>query len=74
MQVLLNHDNFKSWFCVPIVTIQQILRHKNLTTTERYIRGLESVRPSLEILSKRNSRPTFAATGETPKKKESEAA
>ncbi|NLE25300.1 MAG: site-specific integrase, partial [Clostridiaceae bacterium] len=30
---------------VPMVTIQRILRHKNLTTTERYIRGLEPVRP-----------------------------
>jgi len=29
---------------VPMVTIQRILRHKNLTTTERYIRGLEPVR------------------------------
>jgi integrase len=44
---------------VPMVTLQRILRHKNLTTTERYIRGLEPVRPALEILSNRNSRPTF---------------
>jgi integrase len=42
---------------VPMVTIQRILRHKQLTTTERYIRGLEPVRPALEILSNRNSRP-----------------
>jgi integrase len=42
---------------VPMVTIQRILRHKNLTTTERYIRGLEPVRPALEVLSNRNSRP-----------------
>jgi len=42
---------------VPMVTIQRILRHKQLTTTERYIRGLEPVRPALEILSGRNSRP-----------------
>ncbi len=42
---------------VPMVTIQRILRHKNLMTTERYIRGLEPVRPALEILSRRNSRP-----------------
>jgi integrase len=39
---------------VPMVTIQRILRHKQLTTTERYIRGLEPVRPALEILSNRN--------------------
>lgn len=42
---------------VPMVTIQKILRHKNLLTTERYIRGLEPVRPALEILSRRNLRP-----------------
>lgn len=42
---------------VPMVTIQRILRHKNLMTTERYIRGLEPVKPALEILSYRNSRP-----------------
>lgn len=42
---------------VPMVTIQAILRHKNLATTERYIRGLEPIRPALEILSKRKSRP-----------------
>lgn len=35
---------------VPMVHIQAILRHKNLATTERYIRGLESVRASLSFL------------------------
>ena len=35
---------------VPMVQIQAILRHKNLATTERYIRGLESVRESLSFL------------------------
>jgi integrase len=58
---------------VPMVTIQRILRHKNLTTTERYIRGLESVRPALEILSNRNSRPTFTTMNQALKTKESEA-
>lgn len=42
---------------VPMVTIQRILRHKNLMTTKRYIRGLEPVKPTLEILSYRNFRP-----------------
>ncbi len=42
---------------IPMITIQGILRHKNLATTERYVRGLEPLRPALEILSKRNSRP-----------------
>jgi integrase len=44
---------------VPMVTIQAILRHKHLTTTERYIRGMEPVRPALKVLSNRNSRPKF---------------
>lgn len=35
---------------VPMVQIQAILRHKNLSTTERYIRGLESVRGALDFL------------------------
>lgn len=35
---------------VPMVHIQAILRHKNLSTTERYIRGLEGVRDSLSFL------------------------
>ena len=47
---------------VPMVTIQRILRHKNLMTTERYIRGLEPVKPALEILSRRNSRPNVPTT------------
>jgi len=58
---------------VPMVTIQRILRHKNLTTTERYIRGLEPVRPALEILSNRNSRPPFTTMNQSLKTKESEA-
>jgi len=58
---------------VPMVTIQRILRHKQLTTTERYIRGLEPVRPALEILSKRNSRPAVTTIIQLPQKKESEA-
>jgi len=48
---------------VPMVTIQRILRHMNLSTTERYIRGLEPVRPALEILSGRNLRPHVPTTG-----------
>jgi len=58
---------------VPMVTIQRILRHKNLTTTERYIRGLEPVRPALEILSNRNSRLPFTTMNQSLKTKESEA-
>ncbi len=58
---------------VPMVTIQRILRHKQLTTTERYIRGLEPVRPALEILSNRNSRPRVTTTVLTLQKQKSEA-
>ena len=35
---------------VPMIDIQTILRHKNLSTTERYIRRVESVRPVLRVL------------------------
>lgn len=58
---------------VPMVTIQRILRHKQLTTTERYIRGLEPVRPALEILSNRNSRPKVPTIVHTLLNKKSEA-
>jgi integrase len=34
----------------PMVAIQAILRHRKLATTERYVRGLEPVRPYLRIL------------------------
>ena len=37
---------------VPMKVIQEILRHKQLATTERYVRGLGSVRPHLELLKR----------------------
>ena len=37
---------------IPMIDIQTILRHKNLSTTERYIRRIESVRPALRVLPK----------------------
>ena len=37
---------------VPMIDIQTILRHKNLSTTERYIRRIESIRPVLKVLPK----------------------
>jgi integrase len=58
---------------VPMITIQRILRHKQLTTTERYIRGLEPVRPALELLSNRNSRPKVPTIVQLPIKQKSEA-
>jgi integrase len=38
---------------VPMIQIQAILRHKKLSTTEGYIRGLEPVRPVLKVLEGR---------------------
>jgi len=35
---------------VPMIDIQAILRHKNLSTTERYIERLASLRPALMVL------------------------
>jgi integrase len=56
----------------PIVTIQRILGHKQLTTTERYIRGLEPVKPALEILSNRDLRPKVPTTIQISQKQKSE--
>jgi integrase len=58
---------------VPLVTIQRILRHKNLLTTERYIRGLEPVKPALEILTNRKSRPAVPTRHQDAKLKIKEA-
>lgn len=49
---------------IPMIDIQTILRHKNLSTTERYIRRIESVRPALRVLSK------LKTTWEPPKPKQ----
>lgn len=35
---------------VSMIDIQAILRHKNLSTTERYIRRLSTLRPALQLL------------------------
>jgi hypothetical protein len=40
-----------------MILIREILRHKNLATTERYIRRLEDLRPALRVLSRQKSRP-----------------
>ena len=39
---------------VPMVDIQRILRHKNLATTERYIRRLDDLRAALKVLPRSN--------------------
>jgi integrase len=44
---------------VPLVDIQAILRHQRLSTTEKYIRQLRSVRPALRLLS-RKKKPTIS--------------
>jgi integrase len=35
---------------VPVVVIQGVLRHKRLTTTERYVKRLDHLRPHLQLL------------------------
>jgi len=35
---------------VPMKVAQQFLRHKQLSTTERYLRGLKDIRPHLKVL------------------------
>jgi len=35
---------------VPMIAIAQLLRHRNLRTTEKYVRALETVRPHLKVL------------------------
>ncbi|QLA16727.1 tyrosine-type recombinase/integrase [Desulfolutivibrio sulfoxidireducens] len=42
---------------VPLPTIQKILRHKNLTTTQGYIHELDNARDLMEVLSRTNKSP-----------------
>lgn len=46
--VLAKHD-------VPMIHIRDTLRHKRLATTERYVRGLDSVRDHLKVLEIRTA-------------------
>jgi integrase len=41
----------------PLIDIRDILRHKNLATTERYIGRLDNLRSAVSVLSIRKSRP-----------------
>ncbi|MCI5207708.1 MAG: hypothetical protein D3910_02690 [Candidatus Electrothrix sp. ATG2] len=34
---------------VSLLDVQTILRHKNLTTTQRYVHRLEDVRPAVKV-------------------------
>lgn len=40
----------------PTIRIQAILRHKKISTTERYLHRLQDLKPSLQVLSKRKCR------------------
>lgn len=51
---------------VPMVVIQGILRHKKLSTTERYVRRMETVRPYLEVLSGGRKRTKSVPQSKTP--------
>jgi len=35
---------------IPMKVAQQFLRHKQLSTTERYLRGIKDIRPHLKVL------------------------
>jgi integrase len=55
---------------VPLIDIKDILRHKNLTTTEKYIHRLKSVRASLRVLEgKSKSSEGGQLTSNSPNKK-----
>jgi integrase len=41
----------------PSIQIQDVLRHKRLTTTERYLHRLEDLKPVLQVLS-RDKKPS----------------
>lgn len=45
---------------VPMVTIQALLRHHNLQTTERYVQRIADLRPALQVLSKNKKAPEKA--------------
>ena len=51
---------------IALIDVQTILRHKNLSTTEKYIRRIESVRPVLKMLprpKKNHLKTTWETTG-----------
>jgi len=52
---------------VPMVVIQAILRHKKLSTTERYVRRMETVRPYLQVLSGGRKRTNSGPKAKPPK-------
>ncbi len=55
---------------VPLIDIKDILRHKNISTTERYIHRMKSVRASLRVLEgKSKGRENGQLTSNSPHKK-----
>jgi integrase len=49
---------------VPLPTIQKILRHKNLTTTQRYVHELDSSRDLMKVLSRNRNGIDEAGNGD----------
>lgn len=43
---------------VPLPTIQKILRHKNMTTTQRYVHELDNARDLMVVLSRKGKSPS----------------
>ncbi|MEN8136521.1 MAG: hypothetical protein ABFS18_13450, partial [Thermodesulfobacteriota bacterium] len=51
-----------------LLDIQTILRHRNLTTTERYTRRISSLRPALKVLPRLKSHQNKKRTYEINRK------
>jgi integrase len=47
---------------VPLPTIQRILRHKNLTTTQRYVHELDNARDLMVVLSRTKKSPPVSTS------------
>lgn len=54
---------------VPTITIQAILRHKKISTTERYLHRLEDLKPALTLLSTNKKPPGEPPACQTAKTK-----
>lgn len=52
---------------VPLPTIQKILRHKNMTTTQRYVHELDNARDMLKVLSRNHGELSAPVVAENKK-------